>query len=709
MKNNTKHKEIWSLGLYKESLRRIRIPAVIFFVIIASAAVLNPLLRFFASSQYTYPSYTIDYRPHMTAVNANPFLLVCMIAALTLTYTLFSFQNKRSSSDIYFSQPHTRLAMYTSRITALVTVIAGMILIPTGISAAMFAILKQHFNTQWDTFIPYMAGCFAAAMLICAVFAIAMSITGTILNNVVVAGLIMYLPRTVLTLVVASVCSKFPLIVDGYISKFLSPGINILTGFLEIFLSTNFYDNGILSSSAQVYTFCLALVYFVIGAVLFCRRKSESAERAAPTPFMQSVYRILITMVVCLIPCGLIFNADQIGSYEIFVIFCYYIIALLVYLFYELITTRKWKNLVKCLPGLVVVVILNITLIGTMQGLYKAEVNFTPNADEVEYVSLVRDPYDGYYLVESDYYSYALSLSSNIRITDSDAIKAVTDSLSANVDYYVKNGTMGAYSNFSEFANVNEIRRYTVKIKAGLTSKYRHVYMTGEQYDTLLDGLTKNDKFSEMLSELPDLQLGKISISSLYNHTDFEAFKLYEILKNEIKNVKLDNWAEFLSQYQSADLKEAFGSLNYFDGDRTTVYIPFSPEILPETSVEYIKLLNSKSYVSVEEIKDELHGNGSSKFFLIDSASLTLPNDKSLAIKFSGASHQYKLEKYLKKAVSTEDVNDFSKGFIKLQIEARVPASFSGKDDLQMITYTVFVPAAADAYEIYQNDPSALK
>ena len=593
MKNNTKRKEIWSFGLYKESLRRLKIPAVIFFVIIAAAAVLNPLLRFFASSQYTYPSYTIDYRPHMTAVNANPFLLVCMIAALTLTYTLFSFQNKRNSSDLYFSQPHSRLAMYTSRITALVTVIAGMILIPTGISAAMFAILKQHFNTQWDTFIPYMAGCFAAAMLICAVFAIAMSITGTILNNVVVAGLIMYLPRTVLTLVVASVCSKFPLIVDGYISKFLSPGINILTGFLEIFLSTNFYDKGILSSSAQGYTFCLALVYFVIGAVLFCRRKSESAERAAPTPFMQSVYRILITMVVCLIPCGLIFNADQIGSYEIFVIFCYYFIALLVYLFYELITTRKWKNLVKCLPGLVIVVLLNVALLGTMFGIYNAEISFSPDAEDISYV---RIEYDRKSLI-TGYGNYIDDQLNKLKITDPEALETVSKVPDRCIDNSVTPPYYPIRAYTDEYGNSYYYKECIVEIKAGSKIKYRTLYFRQDELDHIDSIIESSEAYKDILLTLPEADSGSIIFDDGYGSLDYGRYEeLFDTLRTEIASLDLAVWKKYINNPPADNVPIKFVH------DGRIISIPVSAWGLPESAAIIAQIRNENSVIPPEKL-----------------------------------------------------------------------------------------------------------
>ncbi|MBQ8524170.1 MAG: hypothetical protein IJ457_06065 [Clostridia bacterium] len=690
MKNNTKHKEIWSFGLYKESLRRLKIPAVIFFVIIAAAAVLIPLLKFFSGPQYIHLSCTSDYLPRMTAVNANPFLLVCMIAALTLTYTLFSFQNKRSSSDLYFSQPHSRLAMYTSRITALVTVIASMILIPTGISAAMFAILKQHFNTQWDTFIPYMAGCFAAAMLICAVFAIAMSITGTILNNIVVAGLIMYLPRTVLTLVVASVCSKFPLIVDGYISKFLSPGINILTGFLEIFLSTNFYDKGILSSSAQGYTFCLALVYFVIGAVLFCRRKSESAERAAPTPFMQSVYRILITMVVCLIPCGLIFNTDQIGSYEIFVIFCYYIIALLVYLFYELITTRKWKNLVKCLPGLVVVVLLNATLLGTMFGIYLAEKGFSPDTEDISYV---RIEYDRKSLI-AGYGNYIDDQLNKLKITDPEALDTVSKVLDRCIEY---SETLPYYPMMrytDEYGNAHYYKECIVEIKAGSKIKYRTLYFRQDELDHIDSIIESSEAYKDIWLTLPEADSGSIIFDDGYGSLDYGRYEeLFDTLRTEIASLDLAVWKKYINNPPADNVPIKFVH------DGRIISIPVSAWGLPESAAMIAEIRTENSLISPEEMYNILRNGefGPNKNINILSATYVRANGTIRDLSNTTVS--------LHDCIDTEAELNVKNGYLLFKILKLKSDNYTEHGDL--ISY-VYLPINEKGIDRYKGDGNGI-
>ena len=49
-----------------------------------------------------------------------------------------------------------------------------------------------------------------------------------------------------------------------------------------------------------LYTFLLGLLYFLIAAFLFCRRRSEAAGQSAPSRLLQHIYRIVVTMTICI-------------------------------------------------------------------------------------------------------------------------------------------------------------------------------------------------------------------------------------------------------------------------------------------------------------------------------------------------------------------------------------------------------------------------
>jgi len=617
MKTTIKRKEIWSLGLYKESLRRIRIPAVIFFVIAVLSAIIVPLATVISRQQGIYTHVLTSLPKVKSASDVNPILPACvMIAAAALTFTLFSFLNKRNSSDFYCSMPHTRLAMYTSRITALITAIASIILIPTGVSAIMLTVFGKYFAAQWDTFFPYMVGCFAASMLICAVFAIAMSITGTILNNVAVAGLIMFLPRTVLTIIVYSVSSKFPLIVDGYISELLYPRINILTGFYDTAFILRDANISLLSASSQIYTLCLAVVYFIIGAVLFVKRKSESAERAAPTPFMQSVYRILITMVVCLIPCGLIFNNGITDGYDVFVIVCFYVAALLVYLFYELITTKKWKNLVKCLPGLVVVLILNLALLGTMYGIYAAEKSFSPDADDISYVCIQNDGNT------HSFQSHVDSLLEEIKISDPEILETVSNALDRCVEFTDAYSIMPSTYN-DAYGNSLFYKKRIVKFKLDGITKYRYLLFTHKELDQIESHIKSREEYKAAWLTLPEPNYDSMHFDDGNGATDHSKYELlFETLRNEVAALDVEYWRGYLND------PPADSVMVYYRHEDLYIAIPVSVWGLPESTAMIAEIRTENSLISPEEMYDILKNGkfGPSKDVSILSATYVRAN-----------------------------------------------------------------------------------
>lgn len=74
---------------------------------------------------------------------------------------------------------------------------------------------------------------------------------------------------------------------------------------------------------------------------------------------------------------------------DVFLYLVLYLAAVLVYLIYELITTRKWRNLVRSLPALGILALCNLGLIGGMVGAYNSVLSFHPSPDAIEYVRLL--------------------------------------------------------------------------------------------------------------------------------------------------------------------------------------------------------------------------------------------------------------------------------------------------------------------------------
>lgn len=602
-----KKKQIFSLGLYKEGLRRVRIPGIIFLVLLTVSAILVPLstviqkmsyVNSLEESGYDIPNNIIE---SVRAIDVHTFLILTIfVVAPVLAWTLFSFLNKRNSSDFYHSLPHTRLCIFTSTIAAFASWIAGIIVISTAVSRITIALFPQYLSLVSDTYIPFMIGCFTASLLSGAVTILAMTITGTVLNNIIVGGLITFLPRFVIYFVSSAVSVKFPLIADNYTYGFLSLDINIITGIFDYLFTSA--DLSLVSTIPQIYTFCLSIIYFALATFFFCRRKSESAERAAPSRTVQAAFRTVISMVVCIPVCYNIFVGNISSASDIFTAFSIYVIAVLVYFSYELITTRKWKNLLRSLPGLLVVALLNVALIGAMYGIYRAEVSFTPDADDVDYISIVTEQRRIF-----DFKAYALNATSDIEITDEDAIKIVTDALKKNTDNYLERGNFYKYNSSMYSYEDKASVRYTyctVKIKAGLTTKYRRLYLDNAQYETVSKALSTTEEYAKVWLRLPEAQRGTITIGyGNYNYTKEDAENLFDTIKKEVSQANFNDWYTFLYNYDYNRL----GEISYISNNKR-IEVPFAPNILPETSKAYIEILSGCSTVSEEELYNHCMG-----------------------------------------------------------------------------------------------------
>jgi hypothetical protein len=86
-------------------------------------------------------------------------------------------------------------------------------------------------------------------------------------------------------------------------------------------------------------------------------------------------------MVICIFVLTSLFNTYTYDyAKKSYSAAAWYIAAVVVYFAYELITTKQFKNLVKALPGLGIVVAMNVAIFGLMVGIRSHELNYSPTA-----------------------------------------------------------------------------------------------------------------------------------------------------------------------------------------------------------------------------------------------------------------------------------------------------------------------------------------
>ncbi len=569
-----KKREFFSKGLYLESIRRLMLPGMIFLVILALEAILIPIGYVINSNNYDSAPDII----HMIGV--HPFIVASFfLITPILTWVAFSYLNKRNASDYYHALPHSRLAMYTSRVAAIVTWVSAIIVIPTLISATLTYFIRDIVCVMAGTYMQMAIGCFAASLFVIGAMVCAMSITGTAFSNVVVSLLIMFMPRYVMMLMSWFVAQKFPLIPEAYISGFLTPKLNIISGiFMGWFIDSDSI-NSIVTPSSQIYTICAGLFYLIIGAVLFKDRQSESADRSAPSHFMQAVYRIALTMCVCIpITCVCFIVWREVNSSEIFLIFVLYLIALLVYCIYELVTTKKFKSLVKALPGLIVVVLLNVALLISLTAITSAEIGFEPEPEDIEYIQIVNDY--NYSSSHMDIYHFFMNESSKIKITDDEAIRVVSEALTRSINCTIDRDIPDS-SYVNDYYDWN---RYTVKINTGLNSEYRYIRMSNMDYKIVSKALSNHEKYAATWLTLPEAQKDTVYFDLGGATIIDNAYEVFRVMKDEVKILRFEDWHTFLADEKYSN----FATVTYATNG-CTVTVPVSAQLMPKTTACILK------------------------------------------------------------------------------------------------------------------------
>lgn len=576
-----KNKKSFSLGLYLEALRQTRMIGIMSFIVMTFAAVIVPISSVIIANaeMKTYPTDTVYEitKETVTGFAMNPLLFFIFLAVVpAMTIALFGFLNKRNTSDFYHSIPHTRLCIYVSFVLAILIWTLTLIVSTSAISSLVYALLGKYFIPLYSTLVKYAVGCFIVSLLVVSAITLAMSITGTTLTNLVLVCLILFVPRVCYFAFDASIASSLDILVQGRVLPLSGKGYNILT---DIFMSAmglmGSFDmlDIFFSLSGIIYTTLLSLVYACLGAFFFCRRKSEAAGRSAPSRRLQNIYRYAVTMVVCFISIAMILSSRRsLDEGDIVGIVIIYLVALFAYFIYELITTRKIKNLARAIPGLLVIVLLNVALIGAGSITKNSAMSYTPDPDEIESIQLYNEL--GNYRYNFDYIEYKQFVYSDYKITDPEIKKIVSNTLRDNIELI---------KNKKSFWSQKGGTEATVIIETKGSSKYRNIMLTDEDYSRLNYSLFDNENFRNNFTKLPDDYTSVYftsDVGGVHLSTD-DAEEIYNRLKEELADVSYETFYDRLLEDRYGNIRIEVNTL--IKNQRISINIPIFGDICPET------------------------------------------------------------------------------------------------------------------------------
>jgi ABC-2 type transport system permease protein len=545
-------KKLFSKKLYLEALRQLRLPGIASFATVFLISLLFPLGYIINKHSY------LDYQVVIDAGQLTPLLIVYMFGApILLTVLLFYFMNKRNASDFYHSLPHSRISIFISFIAAILTVLYATIIVTAVSCGILFLFADVSFNAISIVYVIFTI--MAGSTLVVGATAIGMCLTGTFISNLSVTVIALFLPRVLLvalTVITAEIVRIVPVIEMGVLGNvaYNIPS-NIIMG---AFVNNSFsFDRALTFIGGIIYTFVLAIVYIAIGCLLFNKRKSETAEKSSPSKLLQHAYRCLVTLPFTLIITGtMLMSSNPFGMFrdntmEYITLF---VICLLVYYLFEIITTRKFSNVIKATPVLLVLVGLNIIFALSVFVSKTVIYSYSPDAGEIKWVSM--ENLSDYYYYNYDATEifttnqYSSLMLEGLQIDDPAVIEIVAESLNQSIDKAKR------LEKDKEYINMNTSTPYIIPFKlksSGSFERNRILSLTTKQYNDLYKALKLNEKFIKVTTDLPDEKYitGKyvnfgdhsnIFIDGFGNSVEIikDKDELYNIFKEEFKTLTVD-------------------------------------------------------------------------------------------------------------------------------------------------------------------------
>ena len=421
-----------AMGLFKESFRQLKIVGILGCVIYALIGIMVPIGANISvrsvtnnySVSATQAVYVFDEK-YMMIVSAAIAVIIVPIMMLVA----FNFLNKRNSCDFYHAIPVKRLPAFVGIIMAVVLWTIIMIFVETFTISIMCGSLPRV-RVESRSLMITAVKTFALAFFFIGVLSAGISLSGTLFSNIVVSGVIMLAPRFMIIAVIdiiGSVAECYP--VSDIMSKFLDSG-NVLTQIMRK-MTGNGTDIG--NFSAVIPTVIEGMVYFILGAFVYVHRKSETAQKPSLTYGVQSVLRMVSAYLCSLVGVGFLMSYfTNYGSMaHLFYAAVMFVVAVLVYIMYELLTSHKWSMVGRSLKQLPILVILIAVTFAAMKIVVYGINSYRIVPERTQYIEI--EDVASYQLDNYDIDWDKLDR----KIYDADCISAIADEYNDDTeDYY---------------------------------------------------------------------------------------------------------------------------------------------------------------------------------------------------------------------------------------------------------------------------------
>lgn len=512
----------FSRGIFGEYFRQLRIVGIIGTVIYLLLGFFVPIginismANIVIDSKYPVSSIAIfNIEPEIIGADAicAVQLLIPVLFVPLLMLVAFHFLTKRSNSDFYHALPVKREAMYVGIIAAVLAWTLIIMLLPL-ITMWFIGLSLKYVQVPFADVLKATANILASSLFMMGVFALGINLSGTVFTNITTSLIVMLLPRLIIilcylvsdTLVIGS-AAEFTL-------SELMVKSNPITKFVYImadgYVKPGYIMRGVAPGIIE------GLVYTLAGGLLFKYRRSEVATASCYNNVVQTAIRHIISLLLSTVGSLIaVYSFEDLEVINLFFVFMFYVLAIVIYFMYELIITRKWKAVVKSAKQLpvniaIAAVILIFIIVHT-----ESENSYRINPDKAD---IKVSEITGYGMGMDTLLGVALPA----RIVSDEARQLVADSY--NDKEYYSNRVVGYI-----VATVRE---------KGISHR-RSIYLDERAFKSVVNDIMDNNEV-DLKKLVPELDSGtRVSISwnwymSGIHLENKECIAIYKTLRDEI-------------------------------------------------------------------------------------------------------------------------------------------------------------------------------
>lgn len=575
-------KKIFSIKLFINNFLQLKVMGILGTVLITLFSVLAIVSQGISMIEYTKEGISVNgsmsggvSTTYLGAGDLWPLVLTFVFVTPVLMLMAFSYNNKRNSSDFYNSLPYTRLNMYLTKLSAVFTwqvivyvcTVAGIVI--------SIAVYKKYFVYSVNTITWLIIGTFICNLLCGAVIALACSLTGSLMSNICLTGIILFIPAILRVMVTSGISALF-----DYASSIQAvPLIGVERNMISALvvggaLNGIQYNEILLNKGYMVYSLVLAIVYAVIGYLCFVRRKSEVAGKAALGNKIHVIIRTVIGFICMAVGFLLLLIERDIISMIVFVS-----LAVAAMIIYELIAGDRSRLGFKTGISSVIALAAAGIFTGLLWSGSIVMKAYKPETSKIKYAVVESSTYYRDYSGSfADYYN---TKTSQYKIKDSDIIDVLVNGYN-----HCKDKTHVELSQ-----NRKNVYTINVYFKDGIIGTRRSIALVEDDYKNLMLKLGADEEYQKIYLELPEYNNVTLTFNNAVNLSDSDKQNIYNCLQSEIKKVGYNQYIKSFDQtgvYDTVSIRFVENGNNYY------IRIPFS-EYLPETTESFMKMVNKGS------------------------------------------------------------------------------------------------------------------